>query len=301
MDDTALKAPDTSPRLRGKMRCGDATFHWGERTYIMGVVNVTPDSFSGDGLAGRPKEAIELALRLEAEGADIIDIGAESTRPPGAVYGQGAPPITPQEELRRVLPVLRGLAGRLKVPISIDTYKAEVARCAIGEGASMINDVWGLNAEPDLAGVASEYHVPLVLMHNQQTYHYRDLLSDVLASLQGSVSAALSAGVASSNLIVDPGIGFGKTADHNLELLRRLPEVCSLGYPLLVGTSRKATIGLILDLPADQRLEGTAATVALCIVGGADIVRVHDVREMSRVVKMSDAVVRGWRPVSWPQ
>ena len=275
-------------------RCGETVFRWGERTYIMGAINVTHDSFSGDGLAGRPQEALELALGMEADGADVIDIGAESTRP-------GHTPISPEEELTRLLPALELILHRLKLPISVDTYKPQVARRALEAGASMINDVWGLKADPELARLAAEYRVPLVLMHNQPTHDYGDLLPDILASLRNSISSALEAGVTRDNLIVDPGIGFGKTADHNLEILKRLSELRSLGYPLLVGTSRKSTIGLVLDLPVDQRLEGTAATIALSIAGGADMVRVHDVQEMHRVARMSDAIVRSWRPDPWPR
>ena len=282
------------------MGAGIPTFRWGERTYVMGVVNITPDSFSGDGLAGRPEAAMEQALRMEAEGADIIDIGAESTRPPGRFYGEGANPVTAGEELERLLPVLRMLARELRVPISVDTYKAEVARQALKEGASMINDVWGLKKDPELAGVVAEANAPIALVHNQRGHQYGDLLADVLASLHSSVDMALSAGVPPDNILVDPGIGFGKTPDQNLEILKRLSEFRCLGFPVLVGTSRKATIGAVLDLPVEERLHGTAATVALSIAYGADMVRVHDVAEMTQVVKMTDAVVRGWRPENWP-
>ncbi len=272
-------------------RIGGREFRWGERTYVMGVINVTPDSFSGDGLAGRPQAALERALAMEAEGADIIDVGAESTRP-------GSTPIAAEEELRRLIPVLELLASKLRVPVSVDTYKAPVAERALASGAAMINDVWGLKADPGLAQVASRHSVPLVLMHNQKGTQYRDLLPDILNSLQDSVRQAREAGIPDEHIILDPGIGFGKTAQHNLELLRRLREFQALGYPILVGTSRKSTIGLVLGLPVDQRLEGTAATVALAIANGADIVRVHDVKEMVRVARMSDAIVRGWQPAA---
>ena len=277
----------TTPGTYGTTHCGPLTLEWGSRTYVMGIVNVTPDSFSGDGLAHDADAALEQALRFQAEGADIIDVGGESTRP-------GHTPVDAQEEMRRVLPVIRLLASHLHVPVSVDTYKHEVAREAVAAGASMINDVWGLKREPALAELAAREGVPIVLMHNQAGAAYADLLPDVIASLRASKDTALRAGVPSGNIILDPGLGFGKTAERNLELLRRLSELTALGQPLLVGTSRKSTIGLVLDLPVEERLEGTAATVALAIAGGADVVRVHDVKAMTRVARMSDAVVRGW-------
>ena len=279
----------TAPGTTGTTRCGPLTLEWGNRTYVMGIVNVTPDSFSGDGLANDADAALEQALRFQAEGADIIDVGGESTRP-------GHTPVDADEEIRRVVPFIRLLASRLHVPISVDTYKHEVAREAVAAGASMINDVWGLKRDPALAELAASEGVPIVLMHNQAGTAYADLLPDVAASLRSSMDIALGAGVPLENIILDPGVGFGKTAEHNLELLRRLSELTALGRPLLVGTSRKSTIGLVLDLPVEERLEGTAATVALAIAKGADIVRVHDVRAMTRVARMSDAVVRGWTP-----
>lgn len=277
----------TQAGATGSTRCGSFTFEWGRRTYVMGIVNVTPDSFSGDGLAYDADAALEQAARFQAEGADIIDVGGESTRP-------GHTPVDADEEIRRVVPVIRLLASRLHVPISIDTYKHEVAREALAAGASMINDVWGLRRDPALADLAARERAPIVLMHNQTGKDYRDLLPDVIESLRASMDAALEAGVPPENVILDPGLGFGKTAEHNLELLRRLSELRALGRPLLVGPSRKSTIGLVLGLPVEERLEGTAATVALSIANGADVVRVHDVKEMARVARMSDAIVRGW-------
>ena len=267
-------------------------FQWGERTYLMGVINLALDSFSGDGLGDRPEKALEQALVFEAQGADIIDVGAESTRP-------GHTPISGAQELSLLIPALEKIVSRVKTPVSVDTYKAEVARQALEAGASMINDVWGPRVHPEMAGVVAKYRVPIVLMHNQITTEYGDLVPDVMDSLKSAAERVLKAGVPSENIILDPGIGFGKTADHNLEILRRLREFQALGFPLLVGTSRKSTIGLVLELPVDQRLEGTAATVALSIAGGADIVRVHDVKEMAQVAKMSDAIVRDWRPQNW--
>ncbi len=265
---------------------------WGRRTYVMGIINVTPDSFSGDGLGSDIPAIVDQALRFQEEGADILDVGAESTRP-------GSKPITADQELSRLIPALEALAGRVSLPISVDTYKSAVARMAVQAGASIINDQWGLMGDPELAWVAAETGSPLVLMHNQRGREYRDLVPDICARLTDGVELALRAGVPEGNIVLDPGIGFGKTPDHNLEVLRRLPELKALGYPLLVGASRKSTIGLVLDLPVDQRVEGTAATVALAIAGGADIVRVHDVKEMVRVCRMSDSIVRGWRPNSW--
>ncbi len=268
-------------------RWGKLGFAWGKRTYVMGIINVTPDSFSGDGLGYDADAALEQALRFQNEGADIIDVGGESTRP-------GSTPVTVEEEKRRVIPVIRLLASQLDVPVSVDTYKREVAREALAAGAAIINDVWGLKRDPTLADLAAREGAPIVLMHNQQGLDYSDLLPETLASLRASLRQALEAGVPSENVVLDPGLGFGKKPEHNLELLRRLAELKALGLPLLVGTSRKSTIGLVLDLPVEERLEGTAATVALAIANGADIVRVHDVKAMTRVARMSDAIVRGW-------
>ena len=265
---------------------------WGRRTYVMGIINVTPDSFSGDGLGSDLQAIGDLAVRYQEEGADFLDVGAESTRP-------GSAQITVKEELARLLPALETVLSRVSLPVSVDTYKSKVARQAIQAGAVIVNDVWGLKKDPEIATVASESGAGLVIMHNQGTTRYRDLVPDVLASLSHSVELARAAGVPQDSTILDPGIGFGKTADHNLEILNRLSEFKTLGYPLLVGTSRKSTIGRVLDLPPDQRMEGTAATVALSIGAGADIVRVHDVRQMVRVSRMTDAVVRGWRPEGW--
>ena len=266
---------------------GGHLFRWGSRTYLMGVVNVTPDSFSGDGIAGDPSAAADLAERMTADGADIIDVGGESTRP-------GAAPVGADEELRRVLPAIEAIVRRVDVPVSVDTSKASVAEAALAAGAALINDVWALGADPRIAAVAAEAGTPVVLMHNGRGAAYRDLVPDVIGSLRSSIAAAEEAGVGPESIIVDPGIGFGKTPEQNLELLRRLGELRVLGRPVLVGASRKSTIGLVLDLTPEERIEGGAATVAIAIANGADIVRVHDVKEMARVAKMSDAIVRGW-------
>jgi len=269
----------------GITRCGNMEFRWGQRTYVMGIVNVDPDSFSGDGLRDA-ESAVAQGKRFAAEGADIIDVGGESTRP-------GFEPIPADEELRRVLPVIERLSGELPVPVSIDTYKSEVARQAVAAGARMINDVWELKRDPKLARVAAEAGVPLIISQNQRDSKFHDFFPELIASLKKSIQVALDAGVTWDNIIIDPGVGFGKTVEQNVEIVRRLAEMKALGRPILLGTSRKSFIGHVLDLPVDQRLEGTAATVAIGIAHGADIVRVHDVAQMVRVVKMSDAIVRG--------
>ncbi|MBM4453784.1 MAG: dihydropteroate synthase [Chloroflexi bacterium] len=269
----------------GVTRCGNISFRWGERTYVMGIVNVSPDSFSGDGLS-----TVELAVaqgkRFAENGVDIIDVGGESTRP-------NSNPISIDEELRRVIPVLEKLAAEVNVPLSVDTYKYEVARRALDAGAQMLNDIWGLKAEPKLAVLAAKRNVPIILMSNQRDKQQRHIVPAVLSDLKRAIDLALDAGVKWEDIIIDPGIGFGKTLEQNLELVRRLDELRALGRPILLGTSRKSMIGLVLDLPLDQRVEGTAASVAIGIAKGADIIRVHDVHQMMRVCRMSDAIVRG--------
>lgn len=268
---------------------GDKTFKLGERTLIMGILNVTPDSFSDGGEFFDLDRALEHARAMVKEGIDILDIGGESTRPQ-------AEPISEEEELRRVMPLLEKLTGELEVPISIDTYKAPVAEKALKLGAQMVNDVWGLKADPELAEVAARYQVPVCLMHNRKKARYNDLMTEVTDDLRESVNIALKAGVKEENIILDPGIGFGKTLEHNLGVMYHLEEVVAMGYPLLLGTSRKSMIGKVLDLPSEERLEGTASTLAYGITKGADIVRVHDIKYMKRVVNMTDAMVR--RPYS---
>ncbi|MBM3154949.1 MAG: dihydropteroate synthase [Chloroflexi bacterium] len=268
----------------GVTRCGDATFRWGERTYVMGIVNVSPDSFSGDGLS-TVESAVAQGKRFAEEGVDIIDVGGESTRP-------NSSPISIDEELRRVMPVLEKLVAGVKVPLSVDTYKYEVARRALDAGVRMLNDIWGLKAEPKLATLAAERNVPIILMSNQRDKQQRYIVSAVISDLKMAIDVALDAGVRWDNIIIDPGIGFGKTLEQNLELVRRLGELKALGRPILLGTSRKSMIGLVLDLPLDQRVDGTAASVAIGIANGADIIRVHDVPQMMRVSKMGDAIVR---------
>lgn len=272
---------------------GGRTFVWGERTYIMGILNVTPDSFSNDGVGGDIDAAVRQAVRFQQDGADIIDIGGESTRPP-SIYGKSNP-VSADEEISRVLPVIETLAKETDLPLSIDTYKAAVAKAAVEAGASMINDIWAFQRDPDMSAVALDAGAAVVLMHNQNGTEYDDVVPDVISTLRRRVDTAVDAGVDGNRIVIDPGMGFGKTAKHNLEILRRLDEIAALGLPLLVGMSRKSTIGYVLDLPVDQRMEGTAAAVALSIAGGADIVRVHDVKEMARVARMTDAVMRGWK------
>jgi len=256
----------------------------------MGVLNLTPDSFSGNGLYRDRERAVARAQQMEAEGADILDIGGESTRP-------GAAPVPVEEELRRVIPTLEKVASRVSLPISIDTYKYEVARAALDAGAQIINDVWGLKRDPRLARLASERKAPLILMHNQWGAKYQNLIDDIIMSLRGSIELALRCGVPPSHIIIDPGIGFGKTLEQNLDVLSMLERFTALGFPILVGTSRKLTPDeAARSIPPERRLEETAATVALSIAKGADIVRVHDVAFMVRVCRMADAVVR--RPPS---
>ena len=278
--------------VRGITDIGGRRFVWGERTYVMGVINVTPDSFSNDGVGSDVEAGVRLATLFQEDGADIIDVGGESTRPPG-IYGDSKP-VSADDELNRVLPMIEAITRETDLPVSIDTYKAAVAQAAIEAGASMINDVWALQRDPEMLRVVVEADVPVVLMHNQEGTEYDDLVPDMIGDLRERVNVALIGGVRPDHIIVDPGMGFGKTAEQNLEILRRLYEFQELGLPLLVGMSRKSTIGYVLGLPVEDRVEGTAATVALSIVGGADVVRVHDVKEMARVARMTDAVVRGW-------
>jgi dihydropteroate synthase len=295
------------------LQIADRTFEWGARTYVMGILNVTPDSFSGDGLlpppspemgrgAGGEGNALAQARSFLASHADILDVGGESTRP-------GSQPVDAAAEKERVLPAIQAILREFPdALISIDTYKADVADTALNAGARIVNDVWGLRADPDLAAVAAKHNAPVILMHNRSNpasvevkaqlgnaytgSEYVDLIEDVKRELMDSVNIARRAGIPDERIILDPGIGFGKTVAHNLELIRRLDEIRALGFPVLLGPSRKSFIGYTLDLPPDQRMEGTAAAVAVGITRGADIVRIHDVLPLSRVVKMTDAIVR---------
>ncbi|HEY8238735.1 MAG TPA: dihydropteroate synthase [Candidatus Limnocylindrales bacterium] len=292
----------------GETRIGPRTFRWGERTFVMGILNVTPDSFSGDGLvtaAGEAGEAGEAgataahvaravaqARAMAGEGADLLDIGGESTRP-------GHAEVDEAEELRRTIPVVAAVRAALPdIPITIDTTKPAVAAAALDAGANAVNDIWGVGPDSALTGLAAERGVPIIVMHNRREPHYEDLVAEVVNDLARAIERALGAGVAPTDIIVDPGIGFGKTAEQNLALLRDLGELRSLGRPILLGTSRKSTLGKVLDLPVEERLEATLATTALGIGAGVDIVRVHDVRQNVRAARMADAIIRGtWREV----
>jgi dihydropteroate synthase len=282
-------------RAPAPTRIGPATFDWGQRTYVMGILNVTPDSFSGDGLLADPDpigRAVSTARRMVAEGADLLDIGGESTRP-------GHSPVHATEEIERVVPVVTALATTMPdLPLSVDTSKPEVARAALAAGAHLLNDVWATAEDADaMAAVAAEVGAALIVMHNRREPDYRrDVVGEMLEDLGAALERAIGAGVPETNLIVDPGIGFGKTADHNVAVLRRLDALSALGRPVLLGTSRKSTLGRILDLPVEERLEATLATTALGIAAGIDMVRVHDVRPNVRVARVSDAIIRGrWR------
>ncbi len=287
-----------------KLKINSALFEWGRQTYIMGIINATPDSFSGDGLLQDRhwmERAVEQARCFARNGAHILDVGGESTRP-------GAGTVEAEEELKRVLPVITALHQAVDLPISIDTYKAQVAAAALEAGASLVNDVWGLRMDPDMASLCARHNVPVIIMHNRSRpanavqeerlggryvgAHYDDLVGDISRELQQSIGLARAAGIPDEHLIIDVGIGFGKTVEQNLALLNKLDAFKALGYPLLVGPSNKSFIGYTLDLPPHDRLEGTAATVAIAITRGADIVRVHQVKEMSRVAQMTDAIVR---------
>lgn len=256
-----------------------------KRTLIMGILNVTPDSFSDGGQYNSVETAIARAKEMVAEGADMLDIGGESTRP-------GAEPVGLDMELQRVVPIVAAVSKAVQVPISIDTYKAEVAEKAIQAGGHIINDVWGGKKDENILEVAARLHVPIILMHNRFDMNYQDLLSDIIADLRGSITKAISLGVNTENIILDPGIGFAKEYEHNLEVMYRLREICNLGFPVLLGTSRKSLIAKTLNLAASERLEGSLATVCLGIERGVDIVRVHDVQATKRAAQMTDAMVR---------
>ena len=278
---------------------GPRIFKWGERTFVMGVLNVTPDSFSGDGLMAAsdsrdPVEAaVALARRMADDGADILDVGGASSRP-------GHVKLAAEVEAARVVPVIRAVAAALpEMPISIDTTSPAVAEAALDAGAHLLNDVWGVADDAALLRVAAERGVPIVLMHNRAEARYRNLLAEVTADLQRALDRAVDAGVPWDRLLVDPGFGFGKTPDHNLALLAGLGALRVLGRPILLGTSRKSTLGKVLDLPPDQRVEATTATTVLGVAAGVDVVRVHDVRENVRAARVADAILRGWRPAGW--
>ena len=266
------------------LRCGEYTLNLNEKTLIMGILNVTPDSFSDGGNYNEVETAVRHAKEMASSGADIIDIGGESTRP-------GFAKVSVEEELERVIPIIQAVSREVKLPISIDTYKAEVAKQAIEAGAHIINDVWGAKAEPKIAEVAAHYNVPIILMHNRDNTNYRNLMADMIADLYESVKIAKDAGVRDENIILDPGIGFAKTPEQNLEAMRNLEQLNVLGYPVLLATSRKSFIGHVLDLPVEERVEGTGASICLGIEKGCEMIRVHDVKEMARMAKMMDAML----------
>jgi dihydropteroate synthase len=280
----------------GITRAGRTEFRWGERTYVMGIVNLSPESFSGDGLSNIDA-ALAQAQRMVEEGADILDIGGESTKP-------GYTPVPEAEELKRVVPVIERLAAKIKVPISIDSTKFEVVKQALEAGAAIINDQWGLKAEPRLARLAANRNLPIILMSNQRdkgafdpnikrdTAFYDNVMAELIISLRRSIETAREAGVPLNNIIIDPGLGFGKTWKYDLWIIRRLDELKMLERPILLGPSRKSFIKMVLNVPPEERVEGTAAAVAIGISKGADIVRVHDVKAMARVCKVSDAIIR---------
>ena len=266
---------------------GSREFVWGKRTYLMGVINVSPESF-WNGKYGDEDAALERGIKLVEEGADVLDIGGQSTRP-------GYDEVPPQEEAERVAPVIERLVSELDVPVSVDTYKASVARAALEAGAHLLNDIRGFRHAPEMAALAVEYGVPAVIMHNQRGREFHDVIDDVRAGLEASIAIAEEAGLARERLIIDPGFGFGWTPEQNLEIVRRLGELRDLGLPLLIATSRKSTIGKVLDgAPPEERLHGTSASMALAIANGADMIRVHDMAEMRDVARVADAIVRGW-------
>jgi len=267
--------------------CRGCKLPLGKKTYIMGILNVTPDSFSDGGKYTTLEASIARAEEMVKEGADIIDIGGESTRP-------GFEPIDANEELGRVIPVIESLANKLNVPLSIDTRKGIVAEQALEAGVHIVNDIWGLQGDDSIAKIAAKYKAGVIIMHNKPDNIYVNLMEDIKQFLRKSIDIALTTGIAANNIVIDPGIGFGKNFSHNLEVIRRLNELKELGFPLLLGASRKSFIGKILNLPADQRVEGTASVVAIGIDRGTDIVRVHDVKEMTRVAKVADAIIRGF-------
>jgi dihydropteroate synthase len=279
-----------TPRVPAPITIGAREFRWGERTYVMGIVNVTPDSFSGDALGDDVDAAVRRAVEMREDGADIIDVGGESTRP-------GFAEVPADEEMRRVLPVIERLARELDIPVSVDTYKASVAKAALEAGATLANDVHGFLREPEIARVAAEAGVPAIAMYNHRGRKFVDTIGNIVQWLTESLRTAREQDLAEDQVIVDPGFNFGWTDEQALEMLRRLGELRILGRPILIGTSRKSTIGNVLGgLPVEERLEGTAATMAIAIANGADIIRVHDVKQMARVARMADAVAREWTP-----
>nr|WP_231846975.1 dihydropteroate synthase [Oceanobacillus iheyensis] len=265
------------------IRTKKRTLNVSKRTHIMGILNVTPDSFSDGGNYSTVNKAVDQALQLEKQGADMIDIGGESTRP-------GYTPISAEEELNRIIPVIRILKDKLSIPISVDTFKAETARKVLEAGADMINDIWGAKKDPDMAKVVAEYNVPIILMHNRKEEDYSDFMEDVKSDLLESIQIAKDAGISEDNIIIDPGVGFAKSMEQNMEVVRELHQLVNLGYPVLLATSRKRFIGHVLDVPAADRDVGTAATTVIGVQQGAHIVRVHNVHINAEAAKVADAI-----------
>lgn len=270
------------------MLIGGKNFETGKKTYVMGILNVTPDSFSDGGSCDTPKKALARAAQMVEEGADILDVGGESTRP-------GCEPVSEAEEIKRVIPVIKLIKSELNIPVSIDTYKSGTARAAAEVGADLINDIWGLRHDPDMASVIAESGLPCCLMHNRKEAVYADFMKEVIADLEESVHTAEKAGIAEDKIIIDPGVGFGKTYENNLEIMNCLEELHMFGYPLLFGASRKSVIGQALDLPVEERLEGTLVTTAIAVLKGCAFVRVHDVKANIRAIRMTEAVKRAGR------
>ena len=266
-------------------------FDWGSKTYLMGILNTTPDSFSGDGIYQNVNLSISKGIDMLSNGADVLDIGGESSKPP-SIYGH-VDKVSANEEIQRIVPVIHALSLESEAIISVDTYKAKVAKAAISAGATMVNDIWGLRRDPEMVQLIADTGVYVVIMHNAGSAQYKDIVKDTVEFLKNRVDFAISRGIDKNKIIVDPGIGFIKGSEQNLQILNRLDEYKTIGVPVMVGTSRKSTIGEILELPVDDRIEGTAATVSVAITRGADMVRVHDVQEMHRIAKMTDAIVRG--------
>lgn len=285
-----MKGLDTMKNKPLYITCGDVRLDMNKKTWIMGILNVTPDSFSDGGRYNNEEAAIMQAERMVSEGVDIIDIGGESTRP-------GHERISDEDEISRVVPIIKELKKRFDIPLSIDTYKSEVARLALEAGADIINDIWGAKADPKMAEVAARYQVPIILMHNRDNMDYQNLMEDMISDLRESIAIVKDAGVPDEKIILDPGIGFAKNYEHNLEVMRNLDKIVDIGYPILLATSRKRFIGTALNLPVDERVEGTGASVCLGIERGCHMVRVHDVKEMTRMARMMDAMLG--KPAAW--
>ena len=270
--------------MKKQIKIGDDIFAQNGHTYVMGILNVTPDSFSDGGRYDSVNEALKRARQMILEGVDLIDIGGESTRP-------GYEPISDEEEIERIVPVIEAIKRHMDIPVSVDTYKSAVAKAAIEAGADMVNDIWGLKHDPEMAKVIAETGVACCLMHNRKATDYKDFMTDCLEDLKESIAIAKAAGIEDDKIIIDPGVGFAKTYEQNLQVLKHLNQFKTLGYPVLLGASRKSVIGLTLDLPTDERLEGTLATTVMAVMAGASFVRVHDIEANSRAIAMTEAIM----------